>query len=354
MSEPQELISTTTGEITTTPAPVASDGTHMAWLGGIQVPQKEVVVVAQQIADTLSDIIRKQHLYTQIGKKEHVHNEGWVACLAMIGLVPREEEVKHDGRGSYMATVGFYRQSDNVCVTRASAICGIDEPEWAKRPKFARRSMAITRASGKAARLAYAWIMVLAGYSPTPFEEMSLQQAERVRDDTPPRSDYPADIGAADIEGPPPDVYENPPQLPVDYEAQRPQPHRPPVAQRAVAMQQRATAPKADKQFSIARDGGGYASEKQIKLCWGKMKGNGVPQADVHAYLMNQGIANAAGKASFGAFRDKEQFDAFLQFLDDHKHAAENNQNMQQYPPAPATSGPAQGMPVDFDDDIPF
>ena len=50
--------------------------------------------------------------------------------------------------------------------------CGRDEPDWMKRPAFQRRSMAVTRATGKAARLAFSWIMVLAGFQACPAEEI--------------------------------------------------------------------------------------------------------------------------------------------------------------------------------------
>ena len=42
----------------------------------------------------------------------------------------------------------------------------------AARGPAARRSMAQTRATGKACRLAFSWIMALAGYEPTPAEEL--------------------------------------------------------------------------------------------------------------------------------------------------------------------------------------
>jgi hypothetical protein len=43
---------------------------------------------------------------------------------------------------------------------------------WGSRPKYARRSMAVTRATGKAFRISFSWIMSLAGYATTPAEEM--------------------------------------------------------------------------------------------------------------------------------------------------------------------------------------
>ena len=60
----------------------------------------------------------------------------------------------------------------------ASALCGMDEPKWASKPDYARRSMAVTRATGKAYRLGFSWIMELAGYASTPAEEMDFIDAE--------------------------------------------------------------------------------------------------------------------------------------------------------------------------------
>jgi len=71
------------------------------------------------------------------------------------------------------ATVELIRASDGAIIGRGSAICGMDESTWASRPRYARRSMAITRATGKAFRLGYSWIITLAGYAPTPAEEMT-------------------------------------------------------------------------------------------------------------------------------------------------------------------------------------
>ena len=54
--------------------------------------------------------------------------------------------------------------------------CGTDEKTWASRARYARRSMALTRATAKASRLAFSWVMVLAGYEPTPSEEIPEEQ----------------------------------------------------------------------------------------------------------------------------------------------------------------------------------
>ena len=82
--------------------------------------------------------------------------------------------------GIYVAVVELVRMNDGACISRASAECGEEKP-WNTRAKYARRSMAQTRATGKACRLAFSWIMSLAGYEVTPAEEMTpIIEAEQV------------------------------------------------------------------------------------------------------------------------------------------------------------------------------
>jgi len=83
--------------------------------------------------------------------------------------------------GGFIAVVELVRMSDGVVLSRASATAGAaDDPPWNGRPRYQQRSMAITRATGKVCRLAFSWVMVLAGYSPTPAEEM-LEEKEAKR-----------------------------------------------------------------------------------------------------------------------------------------------------------------------------
>jgi hypothetical protein len=58
-------------------------------------------------------------------------------------------------------------------ISRASAECGAPgEERWHDADDYAKRSMAATRATSKACRLAFSWIMTLAGYEATPAEEI--------------------------------------------------------------------------------------------------------------------------------------------------------------------------------------
>jgi uncharacterized protein (DUF3820 family) len=123
-------------------------------------------------ARPLAEMIKSQKLSVKISGREYVKAEGWTTLAAMNGVLAREEEVIKLDDGTYIATVALVRINDGAVLTRASAECGMDEPMWAQRPNYARRSMAITRATGKACRIAFSWIMSLAGYEVTPAEEM--------------------------------------------------------------------------------------------------------------------------------------------------------------------------------------
>jgi hypothetical protein len=145
---------------------------------------------ASLMATTLAEVIERQKLYSMIQGRKHVRVEGWTTLAVMLGCTAREvENVAHED-GSYIATVELVRMSDGVVVARASAECGMDERTWADRARYARRSMAATRATGKACRLAFSWIMALAGFEATPAEEMP--EHESPRDVTPKRQAQPA------------------------------------------------------------------------------------------------------------------------------------------------------------------
>jgi hypothetical protein len=58
---------------------------------------------------------------------------------------------------------------------RAYGLCSSTEPNWANKPEFQLMSMAQTRAAGKVLRLLLGWIVTLAGYEPTPAEEMVIE-----------------------------------------------------------------------------------------------------------------------------------------------------------------------------------
>lgn len=129
-----------------------------------------LIAGASEMASTLAEVIRSKHLAKTISGREYVYVEGWTTLATMLGVTAREVSTV-DSNGIYVAVVELARMSDGAIISRASAECGEETP-WCNRPRYARRSMAQTRATGKACRLAFSWIMKLAGYEPTPAEEM--------------------------------------------------------------------------------------------------------------------------------------------------------------------------------------
>lgn len=141
----------------------------------------EVIEKATEMATPLAKLIQDRKLFTDIRGKRHVRCEGWTTLAAMLGVTPHEVSVTEQQEGVFVATVELRRMSDGAAIGRASAECGAaDEPMWAGRPRYARRSMALTRATAKTCRLTFSWIMVLAGYDATPAEEMSTDEPSSV------------------------------------------------------------------------------------------------------------------------------------------------------------------------------
>lgn len=137
-----------------------------------EMAPQQMVAHATQVANVLRDIIKQQRLYSTISGKDHVLVEGWNTMGCFLGIMPKEREVRRLDDGSYEAFVDLVNVRTGQIVGGASHYCGIEEKRWGSADEYARRSMAVTRATGKAFRLGFSWVMKLAGYEPTPFEEM--------------------------------------------------------------------------------------------------------------------------------------------------------------------------------------
>lgn len=134
-------------------------------------PEK-LVEGATRIANVLSDIVERKQLYATVQGKKHVLVEGWTTMGAMLGIAAVERCTTELPDGSYEAVVDLKRMTDGMIVGSGSALCSVEEKRWSKAEKNARRSMAITRATSKAFRLGYSWIMVMSGFESCPAEEL--------------------------------------------------------------------------------------------------------------------------------------------------------------------------------------
>lgn len=109
----------------------------------------------------------------KIQGKQYVRVEGWQAIAVAHGCVASSRDVE-TVEGGIRAIGEIRRMTDGFVIAEAEGFVGDDEQTWAKRPMFARRAMAQTRAISRACRSAFAHVVVMidASLSTTPAEEM--------------------------------------------------------------------------------------------------------------------------------------------------------------------------------------
>lgn len=128
-----------------------------------------------KFATVLKTFIIDRKLHSNIKGKNYVNVEGWEFAGASMGItavvtetinLTTEKEVK------YQATVELRVMSTSKVVGTGVAVCSNQESAKKQFDEYAILSMAQTRAIGKAYRNTFGWLMKMAGYEPTPAEEM--------------------------------------------------------------------------------------------------------------------------------------------------------------------------------------
>lgn len=127
-----------------------------------------------ELSNTLANIILKKGLAMNLGNKKYVLVEGWQLAGAFCGVFPIVEKVENlsdEETIRYRAEVVLVDNNGNK-VGSGMAICTNKEKGKERFAEYAVCSMAQTRAVGKAMRLKLGWIMKLAGFQATPYEEI--------------------------------------------------------------------------------------------------------------------------------------------------------------------------------------
>lgn len=143
---------------------------------------KELVRQSTDIAHLCREIVVASAVAIQ-GRK-YVRVEGWQAIATAHGCVASARDV-HRVEGGMVATGEIRRMQDGQLIATAEGFVGEDEPTWfggkapngktlPKRPEYAIRAMAQTRAISRACRGCFAHVVVLMneGLSTTPAEEV--------------------------------------------------------------------------------------------------------------------------------------------------------------------------------------
>jgi hypothetical protein len=141
---------------------------------------ESTAIVSHRAATNAAGLCRELVVKTamKIQGRRYIQIEGWQAIANAFGCVASARNVERVEDG-YRAIGQVVRVSDGKVLAEAEGFVGDDESLWSKRPVFARRAMAQTRAMSRACRSAFGFVVTLmdAGLETTPAEEMSHVEA---------------------------------------------------------------------------------------------------------------------------------------------------------------------------------
>jgi hypothetical protein len=138
---------------------------------------QEVLDEAMKAAKLLKSVIDQKARPVRFNNETYLEFEDWQTVGRFYGATARviansTQYVQYGEVVGFQASAEVIDQRTGNVLSVAEAMCLSDEPNWSKKPLFQIRSMAQTRACAKAFRNVFSWVVVLAGYRPTPAEEM--------------------------------------------------------------------------------------------------------------------------------------------------------------------------------------
>jgi hypothetical protein len=141
----------------------------------IQRPPAKVLEEAGQAAKALQHVIDNKRKPVKFNGETYLEFEDWQTVGRFYGITAKVRDTKfvqYDKVSGFEASADALLVSSGQIISSADAMCLNDERNWSGKPMFQLRSMAQTRACAKSLRNVLAWVVVLAGYKPTPAEEM--------------------------------------------------------------------------------------------------------------------------------------------------------------------------------------
>ena len=171
-------------------------------------PPEAVLAEAQKAAKALNEVISKKNKPVKFNGEQYLEFEDWQTVGKFYGVVAKVTQttpVTLGNASGFEARAVVLHAGTGREISAAEAMCLNDEPNWKNKPLFQLRSMAQTRACAKALRNVLAWVVVLAGYKPTPAEEMDglISKAQPAPRPAQPVSSpsQPNDGGVVEVEG---------------------------------------------------------------------------------------------------------------------------------------------------------
>lgn len=178
----------------------------------LAAPPKMILEQAMVAAKALKEVLDKKEKPVVFNGEQYLEFEDWQTLARFYGYtvqIRNTSYVQFGSVGGFEAAADVLNVKNGQVVSSAEAMCLNDEENWGMvpeykwqdvldaegkniwddkkkryraervligekpKPLFQLRSMAQTRACAKALRNVLAWVVVLAGYRPTPAEEMS-------------------------------------------------------------------------------------------------------------------------------------------------------------------------------------
>lgn len=138
---------------------------------------------AQRIVNVVARRCTGPGYLVNIRGKQYPKIEWWTTISASLGLFPKTvfaKRLDRDDEVAYEARVEVHR--NGIVISTGEAMCSDREERWSQADEYAIKSMAITRASGKAYRIPLSFLAVMAGLEATPAEEIPREVRSFVKD----------------------------------------------------------------------------------------------------------------------------------------------------------------------------
>jgi hypothetical protein len=130
-----------------------------------------------EVARILVGVVEDRGLYATISGRRHLLVTAWTTLGGMLGVFPVITWTRPNETGDGYVARCEARTRDGALVGAAESECSRSESTWRSRDAYALRSMAQTRATGRALRGPLEQIVVLAGFDPNAAEEMPPEPA---------------------------------------------------------------------------------------------------------------------------------------------------------------------------------
>jgi hypothetical protein len=134
---------------------------------------------AKEIAREVRRFVKENpDLVVTLRESEHPYPKREVSqfcagCYGTTAMISKTEEIISD-HGEELGFIAIAHALDYTgrVISGAEAACMYSEPDWAGKPSYQLRSMCQTRGGNKVLCNVYAYVLHMAGLSPTPAEEM--------------------------------------------------------------------------------------------------------------------------------------------------------------------------------------